>query len=225
MAVVLIADPDAGRISETRALLRREGHRTLLAADGASCLDKAVRSHPAMVVADVALPGLDGFGLCLSIREDIPPENLTIILLKSEVSSDDKTTAEALCANAILEHAEDEEVLLDTVRTALAGRSPQEGSVAGQFDQESLFAMLQFLHQRRVTGTLSISGVPGTIAFAGGEIIGARCRALSGADAFQAMLKAKSGRYCFDSGLVDPAARNIERAFDPLMMDAFISLG
>ena len=225
MAVVLLADHNASRISELRTLVRREGHRTLLAADGATCLEKAQRSHPAMVVADVALPGLDGFGLALSIREDTSPDILRILLIKEGVTQDDEMTGSAVGADSIIDRSVGEEDLLDAIRLNLAERNPLEGGVAGQFDQESLFAMLQFLHQRRVTGTLSISGVPGTIAYAGGEIIGARCRDEMGTDAFQAMLKAKEGRYCFDNGLVDPTARNIERAFDPLMMDAFLALG
>lgn len=225
MAVVLIADSDAKRISELRGLIRKEGHRTLLAADGPTCLEKAQRSHPAMIIADIGLPGLDGFGLALSIREDIDPEIMRVILLKTGVTPDDETTASAVGADTILDRNGDEEDFLDALRENLAQRNPVDGSVSGQFDQESLFAMLQFLHQRRVTGTLSVSGVPSTIAYAGGEIIGTRCRGSEGTEAFQEALKAKSGRYCFDNGLVDPKARNIERAFDPLMMDAFISLG
>ena len=225
MAVVLLADHDASRLSGLRSLIRREGHRTLLAADGPSGLDKAQRSHPALVIADVGLPGLDGFGLALSIREDSPPENVRVLLLQTDVSADDQMTASAVGADGILDRSGDVEDLLDALRLNLAERDPLEGGVSGQFDQESLFAMLQFLHQRRVTGTLSMSGVAGTIAYAGGEIIGARCRGHEGAEAFHALLRAKQGRYCFDSGLVDPTARNIERAFDPLMMDAFISLG
>ena len=225
MSTVLLADSNPTRISELRALVRKEGHRTLLAADGPSCLDKATRSTIAMVIADVALPGLDGFGLALTLREDMPPEHLCILLVKSEVTADDRTTASAVGADSIIERSEDSENLLETMRTSLAGRAPPEGSFAGQFDQEALFAMLQFLHQRRATGTLSLSGVAGTIAFAGGEVIGARCRGKEGVEAFQALLRSTAGRYCFDSGLVDPTARNIERAFDPLMMDTFISLG
>ena len=225
MAMVLLADSDASRLSELRSLLRHEGHRTLLAADGLACLEKAQRSHPAMIIADVGLPALDGFGLALSVREDIPPEVIRILLFKNDLTSDDRTTASAVGADEIMDRDISDDDLLDTIRVNLAERNPVEGGVAGQFDQESLFAMLQFLHQRRVTGTLTLSGVPGTIAFAGGEITGARTRGSKGTDAFVDLLRAKQGRYCFDSGLVDPKARNIERAFDPLMMDAFISLG
>jgi CheY-like chemotaxis protein len=226
MSVLLIADPDPTRVSALRSLIRREGHRTLLAADGPSALDKVQRSHPALVLADVGLPGLDGYGLALSIREDLSPDVVRILLVKSEPDDEDRTTANAVGADGLVARTADDEDILDALRAALAARHAGEGGLAGQFDQDSLFDMIQFIHQRRTTGTLSLSGTPpGTLVFAGGEIIGAHCRGKAGVDAFHALLRSGSGRYCFDSGLVDPSSRNIEQAFDPLMMDAFAALG
>ncbi|RMG17202.1 MAG: response regulator [Deltaproteobacteria bacterium] len=225
MATLLIADAEEARLREMRARVRAEGHRTLLALNGRAALDKAYRSHPALVLADVELPELDGFGLALSLREELDPDEVRIVLLKEEVRDEDRTTGRAVGADEIVPRALGAELVLDVVRAVLADRNPKGGGVAGQLDSEGLFAMLQFLHQRRETGTLSISGrTPGTIVFAGGEIIGARTRTLTGLDAFFELLRQTEGRYCFDPGLVDPSARTIERAFDPLMMDAFSAL-
>ena len=226
MATLLIADADEARLRDMRARVRREGHRTLLALAGRAALDKANRSHPALVLADVELPELDGYGLALALREELDPDEVRIVLLKEEVRDEDRTTARAVGADEIVPRSLGPDLILDVVRAVLADRDPKGGGVAGQIDAESLFAMLQFLHQRRETGTLSLSGrVPGTIVFAGGEIIGARTRTLEGVDAFVELLQQQEGRYCFDPGLVDPSARTIERAFDPLMMDAFAALG
>lgn len=225
MATVLLADADQERLKSLRTLVRREGHRTLLAVDGRTALDRAVRSRPAAVVSEVGLPGLDGFGLALSVREEVDADTVRVLLYRPEVSSEDETTASAVGADRIVALDDEGEVLLDALRSVLATRAPQEGALAGQADQDSLFALLQFLHQRRETGTLSVSGDrTGTLVFAGGEIIGARTRAQVGGDGFVEILRNTEGRYCFDRGLVDPSARTIERAFDPLLMDAFSAL-
>ena len=225
MASVLIADPDDTRQEILRSALRTEGHRTLLAVDGHAALDKALASQPALVVADVELPGLDGYGLALSIREELDPDVVRIVLLKDQVAAEDRTTARAVGADEIAPRALGAEPVLDVLRAALATRAPHNGALAGQADQDGLFALLQFLHQRRETGTLSVAGDRvGTLVFSGGEIVGARSRDRAGMDAFLVVLGLKEGRYCFDRGLVDPQARCIERAFDPLLMDAFSAL-
>lgn len=225
MASVLIADSDDARQETLRGALRYEGHRTLVATDGPGALEKALASRPALVVAEVALPGLDGFGLALSIREELDPDLVRIVLLKDDLGAEDQTTARAVGADAITTRVHGDEQVLDVLRTALATRAPRTGAVAGQVDQEALFALLQFLHQRRETGTLSVSGDRvGTLIFSRGEIIGARGQGTFGIDAFHAILALATGRYCFDRGLVDPSARSIEQAFDPLLMDAFSTL-
>jgi len=178
-----------------------------------------------MLIADTGLPGLDGYGLALEIREELGPEQCALLLLKETVTSEDRTTARAVGANEIVPRFLGEDGLLEIVRATLAGRTATEGGVAGDIDAERLFPILQFLHHRRVTGTLSVSGdAAGTVVFAGGEVIGARTREQEAVPAFAALIGSTHGHYCFDNGLVDPASRTIEKAFDPLMMDVFAAL-
>ncbi len=225
MSTILVAGADEVRLKSLRRLIRLEGHRTLAATSGPSALDGTLRAHPAMVVADTALPGLDGYGLALSIREELSSDQVRIVLLKEAVAADDRTTARAVGADEMVPRIVGDQGIMDVVRATLATRTATEGGVAGEIDDERLFPILQFLHMRRVTGTLSVNGKSsGTIVMAGGEVIGARTRENEGVDAFTTMLAADQGRYCFDTGLVDPASRTIEKAFDPLMMDVFASL-
>ncbi|MDF1561918.1 MAG: response regulator [Deltaproteobacteria bacterium] len=225
MSTILVADSDESRLKHLRRLVRLEGHRTLAATTGPSALDGTLRTQPSMLVADTALPGLDGYGLALSVREELTPDQTRIILLKEAVAADDRTTARAVGADELVPRILGDQGLMDVIRMTLATRTATEGGVAGEIDDERLFPILQFLHQRRVTGTLSVTcKVPGTIVLAGGEIIGARTRDGQGTDAFAQLLGEIEGRYCFDTGLVDPASRSIEKAFDPLMMDVFALL-
>ena len=48
--------------------LERNGHRVLLANDGASGLEKAVTEKPDLILLDIMLPQLDGYALCAELR-------------------------------------------------------------------------------------------------------------------------------------------------------------
>ena len=84
---ILIADGNA----DMRAYLRRtlELRWTVEAvADGTQALE-AVRAHPpALVITDVAMPGLDGFGLLRALREDPATSHLPVILLSARTGEE-----------------------------------------------------------------------------------------------------------------------------------------
>ncbi len=87
MATVLLVDDDPKIRELLRLYIEREGHRTLVAADGEMAVASALRARPDLVVLDVMLPGLDGFEVCRRIRDasDVP-----ILLLTARSGDSDK---------------------------------------------------------------------------------------------------------------------------------------
>lgn len=80
MARLLIVDDDPATREQLAHLLRLHGHDLLEAADGAQAL-ALVRSAPVdLVVSDIAMPVLDGFGLVQAIRRE-PAVAATPVLL------------------------------------------------------------------------------------------------------------------------------------------------
>lgn len=65
--ILLVEDETAMRIALQDAL-EAEGYRVILALDGRSGLDRAVKEKPALVLLDVMLPKLNGFQLCAELR-------------------------------------------------------------------------------------------------------------------------------------------------------------
>ena len=64
--VVVEDDPSIADLLDL--YLRREGHRVYLAPDGETGLDLIATHHPAVVILDVGLPGIDGLEVCRRIR-------------------------------------------------------------------------------------------------------------------------------------------------------------
>jgi len=63
-------DEDAETLEKLQAVLRREGFRVLVAADGDAGLRLARRERPDLIILDLLLAGLDGIQVCLQLRED-----------------------------------------------------------------------------------------------------------------------------------------------------------
>jgi CheY-like chemotaxis protein len=83
--LVLVVD-DEPVIAETlAAILNRSGYAALSALDGASALETARIMPPQMLIADVAMPGMDGFELAKEIRRTIP--DCEIILFSGQATT------------------------------------------------------------------------------------------------------------------------------------------
>lgn len=68
--VVLVAEDDPHALSGYLEFLGRSGYVATGSADGKEALGLAVETVPDIVVTDINMPGLDGFGLAAALRAD-----------------------------------------------------------------------------------------------------------------------------------------------------------
>jgi len=76
---ILVADDEAASRKGLKALLSNWGFEVEEASDGEEALQRAVAFLPAVVVADLVMPKLDGLGLLKAIQEELP--FATVIIL------------------------------------------------------------------------------------------------------------------------------------------------
>jgi two-component system, OmpR family, response regulator MprA len=67
---VLVVDDDRPVRDSLRRALGLEGYEVLLAADGMEAIRKVADDSPDIVVLDVMMPGVDGFGVVRRLRQD-----------------------------------------------------------------------------------------------------------------------------------------------------------
>ena len=65
---MLVADDDADIRTMVRMLLELDGHRVIEAKDGAAAWEMIQAHSPAVVVADIQMPGLTGLQLCQKVK-------------------------------------------------------------------------------------------------------------------------------------------------------------
>ena len=86
-ARVLVVEDDGRTAGWLRLYLEREGLAVSLAADGADALASVRARPPDLVLLDLMLPGLDGFGVCRAIRAE---SSAPIIMITARAAEDDR---------------------------------------------------------------------------------------------------------------------------------------
>ena len=84
---VLIVEDNRNIADLLRLYLEKEGYTVVIAPDGMRGVEQFRTVHPSLVLLDVMLPGLDGWGVCRAIRAE---SQTPIIMLTAKSETEDK---------------------------------------------------------------------------------------------------------------------------------------
>jgi CheY-like chemotaxis protein len=90
---VLVADDNEVAQRLCRRVLEKAGYGVLIAADGLQAVDIALNQRPAMILMDVAMPGIDGLEAMRRIKAELPAMPIVIASAHSMVSDRDRFLA------------------------------------------------------------------------------------------------------------------------------------
>lgn len=130
-ARVLIVDDDAAARLLYTINLELEGLVVLEAADGRAALVRARSEQPDLVLTDVSMPQLDGFGLAEALRRDRRTRRIPLVFLSGETDdAANEARAKKLGALAYLTKPVDPLVLASQIGDVLAraGKHRRPGS-------------------------------------------------------------------------------------------------
>jgi two-component system, OmpR family, response regulator MprA len=120
-AALLLVDDDAPIRRMLERTLTAEGYEVVAAADGGAALAAVERNLPDAIVLDVSMPGIDGYEACRRLREDHHLDDLPVVMLTAHTQDEDLDRGYALGIVAYVTKPFDPQVLVATVRDALAG--------------------------------------------------------------------------------------------------------
>lgn len=81
---ILIVDDEKDLVMNLETSLRKEGFEVITANDGEQALEMAKKEKPHIMLLDVMMPGMDGYEVCKSMKEDAETEQTIIIFLTAK---------------------------------------------------------------------------------------------------------------------------------------------
>jgi two-component system, OmpR family, response regulator MprA len=119
---VLVVDDDERLAASLRRSLEYAGYRVSVAVDGPAALAAVRRDRPALVVLDVMLPGIDGYGVCRALRADPATADPMVLMLTARDGTADRVTGLDAGADDYLVKPFEYDELLARVRALLRRR-------------------------------------------------------------------------------------------------------
>ncbi len=132
MAITILAVDDEPDITElARFHLGRAGYEIWTAASGRAALELVNRCRPDLVLLDLMLPDIDGFGLCEILRRDPVLATIPIIILSAWATHEARSLGQDFGVLAYLTKPFEPRELVALVNHLLAPAPPADTGGAG----------------------------------------------------------------------------------------------
>jgi two-component system chemotaxis sensor kinase CheA len=119
-ATILVVDDSMTTRTLEKSILEAHGYRVRVAVDGMEALDRLRVEKADLVIADIQMPRLDGFGLLEAMKKDPNLNRIPVIVVTSLERAEDQERGLSLGADAyIVKRKFDQGELLATIRQIL----------------------------------------------------------------------------------------------------------
>lgn len=176
-----------------------------------------------LILSEVALEPVDGFGFLERIRADVRTKDIPLLFVSARSSSADVTRGFELGAIDYIVKPYNPDVLLAKIKRVLQDQplSRAARGVAGSLSEMSLPDIVQILAAGRKSGRLQlrVAAGAGEIYLEKGQVIHATIGKLSGEDAFFALLPVTEGEFALEPTEQLPS-RVINKSTQTLMLEA-----
>ena len=103
-------------------LLEREGFEVLVAKDGMDAIQVLQQTVPNIILTDIEMPRMDGFGLARNIRDDYRTATVPLIMISSRTADKHQNLAKQLGVDAFFGKPVQEDELMAAVNQLLAAK-------------------------------------------------------------------------------------------------------
>ena len=97
---ILIAEDDPDFLHFLDATLRQKGYETTLCSDGATCVVQLSKEHPALLLLDIKMPEVDGYGVLQILKRRKETSDIPVIVMTGVESEMKKGRGKVLALGA-----------------------------------------------------------------------------------------------------------------------------
>lgn len=114
---ILVVDDEQDIVDLISYNLSKEGYEVTTASNGTEAVELAQRLRPDLVILDIMMPGLDGFEVCRTLRQDPAMQSTAIVFLTAKAGEIDQILGLELGADDYIQKPISPRVLLARVKT------------------------------------------------------------------------------------------------------------
>jgi signal transduction histidine kinase len=150
MSSILVLDDRAANRDLLSTVLGHAGHTVVQAATGEQALDLVRTNQPELIVADLVMPGMNGYEFVGELRADPELRNIKVVFCTAAYDQGEvRSLAESCGVSHILVKPCEPEEIIGVVGEALSSnRTPASHIVTDQFDREQLRVLNAKLTQK-----------------------------------------------------------------------------
>ncbi len=202
---VLVVDDEPKWLRIVDLYLRGQGYEVTTTLSGQEAIEKVRQDRPDVVVADISMPGMDGYELCRVLRSDAATRTIPFIFLTGRDDDTDRLKARKIGSDDYLTKpcplerlAQSVDTLMDRINQAKKIPLGQVG-LSGKIEEVDLLDLIQTLELDQKTGALILSHGErtGTLYFRDGVIVDADIRSPKREEPLFVLLGWKTGNYLF----------------------------
>lgn len=148
MAKILVIEDEAPLREEIMEWLTYEGYEVLGAADGFEGVNTAVHCVPDLIICDIMMPHLDGYGVLLAVQANSTLQSTPFVFLSARADKDDIRRGMQLGADDYVTKPFDQQDLIKAIRARLEKKAALDLENQARF--ESFRQVLEMEHQQRL---------------------------------------------------------------------------
>ncbi len=86
---ILIADDEPAILMSLDFLMRKEGHQVYVARDGEEAIQLIEKELPEVIILDIMMPKIDGYGVCQQAKILSPSYQPKIVFISAKIADSD----------------------------------------------------------------------------------------------------------------------------------------
>lgn len=222
---ILVVDDDPAIHEVLDGYLGISGYALEHAENGEEGVEKMLAHPPDLLIVDVQMPILDGFGLLERVKANPLLAHIPVIMLSSLNRPNIKVKGLQLGADDYVVKPFDASELMARVSVALRRsleRQELEDTFSGRLGEVTLVELLQTMAHGDKSGRIQLLDMDAEILLHSRSVVSIRLRTLEGPEALKRLLLAEHGRFRIHFEKVD--ATEIVGSIEDLLLSSLVAI-